>query len=345
MSWNEFRTRFTGGVHSRIWAQWTALGVPGTSRHDPVSVDLEALLLGTFSIGRSDPRIFDEALSWCCRFGDLVNTQRLNKLLEEVSETSTAQVAGAWAETIKERGNVDWGLGLEPQAFDSAESLFFDHKIQAHPIAPTRDPVFETWGLFRAPFDPRDLSMPPNLEDLQLTQLFARKLVGVSCRSEVLAMLVLGVEATTSEFADMAMYSRRLVQTVLGDFKDAGLLDWEPGRGRTTRAMLRSPKGQVLRSLVERPRDTSEMEGSIEVRDWPGFYLGLHALWIALVRIERDELTGFKAQSILRDALEQAATLHRRTSLKSVNKPTLSASSMEELVRESHAYLAQLLPE
>jgi|GEM_PF-1023921 len=346
MSWTEFRNSLLTETKAKIWAQWSALGARSTGQFKPVAVDLEALLVGTWSFGRTEPRLFDEALNWCCQFGDLVNVKRLEKLLGEASDPVLNRVGQAWAEVLGKHGEANWKLGVETSdTFGISERLFLTDELKTQSTGPRRAPIFEEQGLIRGPFEVRRHATPPEFSDLQLAQLFARKFMGGGCRSEVFGLLLLGVDATTTDLAEMTVYSRRSVQGVLRDLKTAGLLDWESGRGRTTRASLYQRVRTNFKAAIMRDWAPEEPFRVLEVRDWPGFFLGLHRIWQAVLRIEQSGLEGFKAQSLFRDALEEATEYHRRTSLKSVHSPRLAAESMEELSREVRIYLDSLFAE
>ena len=65
-----------------LWRQWSALGVAGQARaNDDWIVDPEALLLLTCTVGRHDPRLFDEMLDWLQANGWLINVMRLKRIL------------------------------------------------------------------------------------------------------------------------------------------------------------------------------------------------------------------------------------------------------------------------
>ncbi len=341
--WNKFRNRLVDGVVEELWVQWTELGVGSTERSHRSFVDLEALLVGTWSYGRVDPRLFDEALSWCCRFGEVANTKRLGKLLDKIGSDTMFRIAGACDEIISGNGTCDWKLGIEPPAESRAiETLFLSEELRARSAGRQWNVVFEKWGLARGPFSVRDLASPPDLSNPRLSQLFARRLMGTGCRAEVFGLLIGGLDATTTEFSNMSVYSRRLVQDVLGDLKDAGVLDWEPGRGRTTRPGLRKNALTGFRIAMERRGSSTDPEFVREPRDWPSFFRGLHPLWEAVTQITEEEYEGFKAQSVLRDSLEAAYTLHSRARCPDVYNPRLSVDSMDDLLREGQAYLESL---
>ncbi len=79
------------------WRQWAALGVSATdagpSRY---VVDLEALVLTTFEVGRDDPRLFDESLDWLHTNAALLSTNRLRTLCADELDQRLADAALAW---------------------------------------------------------------------------------------------------------------------------------------------------------------------------------------------------------------------------------------------------------
>lgn len=189
MSWNEFQTDLLDRSTDQLWAQWSMLGVGSTDSFAPTRVDLEALLLGTWSFGRTEPRLFDEALSWCCRFGALVNHKRLEKLLSEHCDPATDRIARAWSDTVAEHGSADWKLKLAATSWSGPpESVFLTDELGPHSAGPKRDAIFEKWGLHRGPFSPRDTARAPKLSDPCMAQLFARKFIGGGCRAEVFTL-------------------------------------------------------------------------------------------------------------------------------------------------------------
>ena len=78
----DFRSRCLEGVLNLLWRQWCSLGVAGHSEpaREAYLIDPEALLLATTSLGRYDPRLFDESLDWLTGYGSLINLQRLKNL-------------------------------------------------------------------------------------------------------------------------------------------------------------------------------------------------------------------------------------------------------------------------
>ena len=87
MSASTLRDSVTTRLLGFAWDQWAQLGVfAPTSRRDQTAADPEALLLFTFEVGRSDPRLFDEVLDWLLANERLVSVQRLRNLCRDDDE-------------------------------------------------------------------------------------------------------------------------------------------------------------------------------------------------------------------------------------------------------------------
>jgi hypothetical protein len=77
-----FKDEYQNLVLNFLWRQWSALGVAGqASGEDAWIIDPEALLLLTCTMGRHEPRLFDEALDWLQENGRFINVMRLKRIL------------------------------------------------------------------------------------------------------------------------------------------------------------------------------------------------------------------------------------------------------------------------
>src|SRR5450759_709981 len=84
-----FKDEFQSLLLNFLWRQWSALGVAGqASGEDVWIIDPEALLLLTCTMGRHEPRLFDEVLDWLGENGRFINIMRLKRIL------STEKFAG-----------------------------------------------------------------------------------------------------------------------------------------------------------------------------------------------------------------------------------------------------------
>jgi hypothetical protein len=228
-SLDNFRTHCLEATLDLLWRQWCSLGVSGHSA--PASrkhlIDPEALILATTSVGRQEPRMFDEALDWLGRYGSLINLQRLKNLQKSTGlgdDLVLASVADYLAErTAQPRWKSLVRLGPPSGA---VEPLFLGLKV---PTPAEPDPAFLRHGLRREFYQPRGLSRPPNPTLPPNLVLALRALIGVSARVEVILCLAGGSAAHASELARLTGYAPRTLQTLLQEMTLSGhLLTQEP---------------------------------------------------------------------------------------------------------------------
>ncbi len=219
----EFRRRCRESVLNLLWRQWCSLGVSGHAEGvDPRRlIDLEALVLATSSIGRRDPRLFDEALDWLGAFGTLMNLQRLANL-QRAHRLGDARVIAAMADwLVKEASQPRWKAMAKQSGTGASkrESLFFETTTVP---ASALDPIFLGRGFERGIFRQRGMSRPPR--PLQPPNLMAsmRALIGVSARVEILLFLAGNPAAKASEIARATGYAPRTLQALLQEMLLSG---------------------------------------------------------------------------------------------------------------------------
>ena len=78
-----FKQEYQNLLLNFLWRQWSALGVAGQAGGEDVRIiDPEALLLFTCTLGRHEPRLFDEVLDWLRENGRFINVMRLKRILQ-----------------------------------------------------------------------------------------------------------------------------------------------------------------------------------------------------------------------------------------------------------------------
>ena len=99
------------GIEERLldlaWRQWTELGVAGVEPYGPVAIGIEELVLLTATLADADPRLRDEALDWCAKFGRFVSKPRLKNLLRSLSPDAQACFA-TFAASHNAMTNAGW---------------------------------------------------------------------------------------------------------------------------------------------------------------------------------------------------------------------------------------------
>lgn len=219
------RERTRTAVLDLLWRQWCTLGVAGNAQEVSGErlIDLDALVLATSSLGRRDPRLFDEALDWLSQYGFLVNLQRVKNLHQGVG-LGDEKVLAAMAEWLwKEAGQPRWKLFVpkEPtETLEKRKALFVE---QEGVSARDPDPIFSRHGLERNRFEARGLSRKPNPEYPANLMPVLRALMGVSARVEILLYLggTMG-SAHATEVAHATGYSPRTLQIQLQEMLLSG---------------------------------------------------------------------------------------------------------------------------
>ena len=120
------------------------LGVSGSAprRRDERAADPEALLLFTLEIGRTEPRLFDEALDWLARNEPMVSVHRLRNLCVTATERDLVSAALEWTARVRGRGRA-----AATHAPVDVTPLF----TQLPMADGDRDPAFERYGFARPP--------------------------------------------------------------------------------------------------------------------------------------------------------------------------------------------------
>lgn len=236
----DFRNRCHEAVLDLLWRQWCSLGVSG---HAPPAeqgrlIDLEALVLAATSLGRHDPRLFDEAFDWLVSFGSLINLQRLANLHRNHPLGEAPALAAIVGWLVKKAAQPRWKAitkgGPEPGAESARVPLFHG---AAGPAPGNPDDIFAARGLERSVFRPRGMSrapqplLPPNL------MASLRALIGVSARVEILLYLAGSQTASgAAEIARATGYAPRTLQAVLQEMLLSGhLLSQEPSARQNAR--------------------------------------------------------------------------------------------------------------
>lgn len=220
-----------------LWRQWAQLGVSGDAAFaDRWLLDPEALLLFTLSLGRYDPRLFDEVLDWCVMNGEWVSIQRLKSLIkrfgaepvgekkpviEEPKDKLLLRIMSAVAATLHDNaGAARWRTlqgAYEGLGFEDGEPVPFFRELTGDPLPlfGEADPNFLATGLLRPKVILRHLSMPPLLDTPASLILKLRALFGLDPRAEALSYLFSHPMAGAREVARATGYAPSTVHTVL----------------------------------------------------------------------------------------------------------------------------------
>jgi len=244
------------GVLDILWSQWSTLGAYLTAEQTTtVVVDPEAALVGTCSIGRADPRLFDEVLDWLIVNYGLIKTARVTGFVKNETEETARTVAAVadytssvvghemLASIIKQERN-----RIVHQQTREAESLFRTSTIDSRLETPARErnSKFFEWGFKRSEIVTRGHSATPNLNNPANVMLLMRTHYGKSARAEILTYLLTGKTANSYQIARMIGYNQSTVYRELVAMSAGGLVMLE-GRGKSTQYWI--DRDKLARSL------------------------------------------------------------------------------------------------
>lgn len=257
MSASTLRNTVTQRLTAFAWDEWAQLGLfASTDRRDHWTADPEALLLFTFEIGRSDPRLFDEALDWLLTNHRLVSVQRLHNLCRDDDDRNLVDAALLWVARHQPRSRPTPRVRRRPET--GQRPLSYDLAEQAH----EPDDAFVAAGFLKPATEPSAKSRSPD-SDLAINFAFKmRHLFGLGSRAEVIRYLLTApvTDASALEIADAAGYAKRNVNETLTSLAAARVITtYELGNERRYN-LDRAPWAQTLR-LARQSWPT--------YRDWP----------------------------------------------------------------------------
>ena len=226
LSLTNFREEYLQLVLRFLWRQWSALGVAGyADTGDAWAIDPEALLLLTCTMGRYDPRLFDEVIDWLTTNERFINVQRLKSLLEKEGFKGNA-VLCAVAGTMKREGRRSKWARLAQRPKDEPEEryLFRLPNNSILPLVGQPDPIFHEYGWLRNPLELRGLSKDFPPRGTPCLWLRLRALFGVNARCEILLYLLIAGRANSSDIARQTHFFQRTIQDALSELAGSGLL-------------------------------------------------------------------------------------------------------------------------
>lgn len=174
------------------WPLWNTLGVAGEgAQYQDCFIDIEALIILTTIVGKSDPRLLEEALDWCSKFHGFVSISRLRTLIDELG-TQVHFSFSTFAATLNSFSQSKWPTF-----------------VKITPLSTV----------------PSGKSQPPNCKIPALLGLRLRALFGVGARAD-LATFFLTQQSRPFTAADTIEvgYKKRTLADILDSFFQAGLL-------------------------------------------------------------------------------------------------------------------------
>lgn len=213
-----FREQLQEHVLDLVWSLWVEFGVSGWQRrHTSHAIDPEPLIVFTAWLGDTDPRLRDESVDWCIRYGRYVAAARLRNILAR-EDAPVRGAFGAYAATVGAHSPFRWPIATKPRRYE--------------PTGGSQIGDFER----------------PSLIALRLRALF-----GVGGRAETIRVLLArrGEALTAGEIADEVEYTKRNLAEALESLKMAGLVAVEPVRNQLRYRLARQK--ELLMLIGRRP--------------------------------------------------------------------------------------------
>lgn len=204
-----------------VWDQWATLGVASERRHrGPSAIDLEALILLTLELGRSEPRLFDEMLDWLHHNSHLISTSRLTALCADDTDRRLVDATLAWLAT-QGRG-ARRAVRRERPRPATPEILFYGASAPRD-----ADDSFAALGFLRPRVQPSGKSASPDLLAPQCLTLRLRTILAAGAKSEV-ASALLTINAPRVQMGVLTAsvgLTTRPVREALSELTAAGVVD------------------------------------------------------------------------------------------------------------------------
>ncbi len=216
-----------------LWCQWAALGA--FLSVDPARgsvVDPEALVVATCAFGRSDARLFDEAMDWISLNHGVLKPWRL-KRISRTFGTDVQRTLGAVLEYISDYIGENLFQGVRDEAGDSLESgrsepgeaLFLSENIRDYEKKRSADPVFESWSLLRGTPRMRGHSGAPDLDNPANLMLRLRHYYGTATRADVMTYLLTAGSGSSNSIASKLKYNQKGVYDALEEMYRSGAVN------------------------------------------------------------------------------------------------------------------------
>jgi len=303
-----------------LWRQWSALGVAGQSRsEDPWIIDPEALLLFTCTLGRHEPRLFDEVIHWLRANGSFINILRLKRILR-TEQFAGGPVLAAIAGLMSKGADVlKWkNLSESASPTEPPEALFFAKSGQNLPTVGNPDPHFLRYGFRRGPLRLRSHSQGFRPAEPSNLMLQLRALFGINARCEVVLYLLTHEAAHPSRIARDAYYFVRAVQNTLAEMSHSGVVQLRIS-GRAKHYWLKPESWATLLN-----RDT-EFPKWIT---WPPLLSAMERIWLKLNDSRLMQFDPWLQSSVVRQLMIEV-------------RPSIERSGFDKSLSDDRQYLGE----
>ncbi|MGA3268535.1 MAG: hypothetical protein ABSE16_17140 [Verrucomicrobiota bacterium] len=315
-----FKEEYQNLLVNFLWRQWSALGVAGqASGKDVWIIDPEALLLFTCTLGRGEPRLFDEMLDWLRENGRFLNVMRLKRILRMEKFAGERTLAAVAACLMKGTETLKWKRLAESVAQPpAAENFFISPDGKPLPVLGEPEPHFLRYGFKRGPLRLRGYSQkfratqPTNLA-LQLRALF-----GINVRCEIVLYLLTHEAAHPSQIAREAYYFERAVQGTLVDMLQSGVVRLRSSGREKHYWLLQKHWAELLNRPEQLPQWVT----------WPPLFSALEKIWFKVNEPRLETLDPLLQSSELRQLMVEV-------------RPAFERARFDKILTDDRNYLGE----
>ncbi len=315
-----FKGEFQNLLLNFLWRQWSALGVAGQAGgEDTWIIDPEALLLLTCTLGRHEPRLFDEVLDWLQENGRFINVMRLKRILRTEKFAGERTLAAAAGVLAKGTEAMKWKLlaaSVDPS--EAVEPFFFAPDGGPQPVLGESEPYFARCGFRRGPLRLRGHSQPFRATQPTNLALQLRALFGINVRCEIVLYLLTHEAAHPSQIAREAFYFERAVQGTLVDMLQSGVVGLR-AHGREKHYWL---KPEHWAALLNRPPVFPRWV------TWPPLFAALERIWLKVNDPRLEALDPLLQSSELRQLMAEV-------------RPAIERARFDKNLSDAREYLGE----
>lgn len=308
MSLTDFNSKLRERLRAFVWRQWAQLGLAAANveERDGWIIDPEALLLLTGTVGRWDPRLFDEAIDWLAVNASFINIPRLKSLSRDFSFQSLPVVGAMCAVAQKTDSRLRWRFRT-PNPRGKTEPLFWRGTEPAPVDFGDHDETFHEFGFDRGRLELRCLSKRFNPAMPECALLRLRSLIGVTARAEILLYLYSHGASHPSQMAREIGFSQKNVQDTLVDMSASHIVLTGKLVGRKKSYFIaKRDKGKLLHTPTHLP----------EWVTWPPLFHAIEIVWWKFLELERASLSPSLLSMELRDLKDSVEALSERSGIR-----------------------------
>lgn len=291
ISLQEFKKKFSDDFLEIHWRQWSALGLSSqVSPERKWIIDLEALVLSTFSLELRDSRLYQNSISWLLDNRSWLNLSRLKRM--------AGVDLGLWPGLAP-----GWGPLFDPERFESLVSMLQKNgREKVGSSWPNRMGRSEESSRINRRLNKnskiKKAGVDPILQNSSLLQLKLRGLFGIDARAELLIYFLSHKNGNSNSIAREVCSDQKNIYRILENWRQAGILN-----------KIKEPKAGIY--ALERGNDWLEALGLKSVQGFLNWNQAFPCLDLIFKAIYADPWSEdeYLLSSFFRDILNDASKL------------------------------------